>query len=61
MGKKRNAYKVLVRKLEGNRQLGRPRRTWQNDIKMNLRETGWVGMDWIRTTRDRGQRQTLVN
>jgi hypothetical protein len=47
MGKKRNTYKILVGKPEGKRPLGRPRRRWVNDIKMDLRETGWDGMDWI--------------
>jgi hypothetical protein len=43
---KRNAYTVLVGKPEGKRPLGRSTRRWEN-IKMDLRETGWSGMDWI--------------
>jgi hypothetical protein len=46
-GEKRNAYSILVRKSEGKRPLGRPRRRWENNIRMDLREIGWGGMDWI--------------
>jgi hypothetical protein len=45
--KKRNAYRVLVGKPEGKRQLGRPRPTWVDNIKMDLGEIGWDGVDWI--------------
>jgi hypothetical protein len=45
MGEKRNAYKILVGKPEGKRPLGRPRRRWVYNIKMDLREIGWVGRD----------------
>jgi hypothetical protein len=44
MGTKMNAYRVLVGKQEGKSPLGRPRRRWVNNIKMNLRETGWGGV-----------------
>jgi hypothetical protein len=47
MGEKRNAYRVLVGKPEGKRPLGRPRRRWVENIKMDLREIGWDGVDWI--------------
>jgi hypothetical protein len=47
MWEKRNAYRVLVGKLEGKRPLERPRRRWVNNIKMDLREIGWDGMDWM--------------
>jgi hypothetical protein len=45
MGEKRNVYRILVGKPEGNRPLGRPRRMWVNNIKMDLREIGWDDMD----------------
>jgi hypothetical protein len=47
MGAKRNTYNILVRKPEGRKLLGRPRRRWVGNIKMDLRETEWGGMDWI--------------
>jgi hypothetical protein len=45
MGEKRNAYRILVGKPERKKPLGIPRRRWVNNIKMDLRETGWNGMD----------------
>jgi hypothetical protein len=50
MGEKRNAYRILVGKPIGNRPLGRPRRRWVNNMKMDLRETGWDGVEliWLR-------------
>jgi hypothetical protein len=45
---KRNAYKILVRKSEGKRPLGRPRRRWVDITKMDLREIGWDGLIWLR-------------
>jgi hypothetical protein len=45
MGEKRNAYRILVGKPEGNRPLGRPRRRWVDNIKMDLREIGCI---WLR-------------
>jgi hypothetical protein len=47
MGEKRNAYRISMGKLEGNRPVGRPRRRWVDSIKTYLREIGWDGMDWI--------------
>jgi hypothetical protein len=61
MGEKRNACRILVGKPEGKRQLGRPRRRWVNNIKINLREIGWEGMDWIDLAKDRDQWRSLVN
>jgi hypothetical protein len=46
MLKKRNAYRLLVGKPEGRRPLGRPRRKWLNNIKMDLIEVGWDDVDW---------------
>jgi hypothetical protein len=48
-----NAYRILVGKPEGKRPLGRPRRRWVDNIKMDLREIGWDGMDWIDLAQDR--------
>jgi hypothetical protein len=53
LGKKRNAYSVLIEKPERRRQLRRPRRRWENDIEMDLREIGWGGMDWINLSQGR--------
>jgi hypothetical protein len=47
MGEKRNAYRILVGKPVGQGPLGRPRRRWTDNIKMDLREIGWDGMNWI--------------
>jgi hypothetical protein len=47
MGESRGAYRVLVGKPEGRKPLGRPRYIWEDNIKMDLREVGWRGMDWI--------------
>jgi hypothetical protein len=50
MGEKRNAYRILVGKPEGNRPLGRPGRKWEDNIKMDFREIGWgwTGLIWLR-------------
>jgi hypothetical protein len=61
MGEKRNAYRILVGQPEGKRPLGRPRRRWVNNIKMDLRETGWDGMDWIDLAQDMDQWRALMN
>ena len=52
MGESRDAYRVLVGKPEGRRPLGRPRHRWEDHIKMDLREVGWGGMDWIGLAKD---------
>jgi hypothetical protein len=53
MGEKRNSCRILVGKPDGKRPLGRPRRRWVNNIKMDLREIDWDGMDWIHLTQVR--------
>jgi hypothetical protein len=58
---KRNAYRILVRKPEGRRPLRRPRHKWVDNIKIDLRETQWDGMDWIDLAQDRDQCRALVN
>jgi hypothetical protein len=60
-GDKRNAYRSLVGKPEGKRPLGRPRRKWEDNIKMDLRVIGWGGMDWIDLAQDRDQWRALAN
>jgi hypothetical protein len=50
-----------VGKPEGNSLLGRPRCTWEDNIRINLREIGWGGMDWIDLAQERDQRRALVN
>jgi PAS domain-containing protein len=56
-----NAYRTSVRKPEGKRPLGRPRCRWVDNIKMDIREIGWDGVDWIELAQDRGQWRALVN
>jgi hypothetical protein len=46
-GEKRNAYRIAVGMPEGKKSVGRPRHRWVDNIKMDLREVGWGGMDWI--------------
>jgi hypothetical protein len=54
-GDKWNAYRILLGKPQGNRPLGRPRNRWVDNIKTDLRETRWDGMDWINLAQDREQ------
>jgi hypothetical protein len=61
MGEKINAYMLLVGKPEGKRPLGRPRRRWVDNIKMDLLEIGWGGVDWTGLAQDRDKWRALVN
>jgi hypothetical protein len=61
MEEKRNEYRILMGKQEGKRPLGRPRRRWEANINMDLREIGWGGMDSIDLAQDRDQWRALVN
>jgi hypothetical protein len=58
---KRNACWILIGKPEGKRPLGRPRRRWVDNIKMDLREIEWDGVDWIELAQDSYQWRALVN
>jgi len=60
MGERRGVHRVLVGKPEGKRQLGRPRRRWEDNIKMNLQEVGGGG-DWMELAQDRDRWRALVN
>ena len=61
MGKERGAYRVLVGKPEGKRPLGRPRRRWVGDNRMDIREVGCGYVDWIGLAQDRDRWRTLVS
>jgi hypothetical protein len=60
-GEKRNAYRLLVGKPEGQRPLGRPRRRWADNIRMDLGEVGWGDVDWSDLAQDRNSWRALVN
>jgi hypothetical protein len=61
MGEKRNAYWLLVGKPEGKRPLGRPRRRWIDNVKVDLGEVGRGSVDWIGLVQDRNRWRALVN
>jgi hypothetical protein len=61
MGDKRNAYTIFVGKREGKRPLGRPKRTWEDNIKLDLRYLEWCGMGWIDLAQDRDNWRALVS
>ena len=60
-GEMRGIYRVLMGKLEGKRPLGRPRRRWEDNIKMDIKEVGFRFMDWIELCHDRDSCRALVN
>jgi hypothetical protein len=61
MAAKRNAYRILVGKLEGRKSLGRPRCRWMDNIRIDLRETGCDGLHWVDLAQNRDQWRALVN
>jgi hypothetical protein len=61
MGEVRGTYRILVGRPEGRRPLERPRHRWEDNIKMDLQEVGWEGVDWIDMAQDRDRWQALVN
>jgi hypothetical protein len=60
-GEVRGAYNILVGRSEGRRPLGRPRRRWEDNIKMDIRQIGSGDVDWIHLAQDRDRRRALVN
>jgi hypothetical protein len=61
MGEGSNVYRVLVGKPEGKRPLGRPRRRWEDGLKMDLRDIGLGGVEWIHLARDTDYWRAVVN
>jgi len=61
MGEESGVYRVLVRKLEGKRPMGRPRRKWVDNVRMDLQEAGCGYVDWIGLAQDRDRWRTLVS
>jgi hypothetical protein len=61
IGERRNMYRVLVGKTEEKRPLERPRRRWEDGIKMNLGETDWGGVEWVHLAHDRDHWRAFVN
>jgi hypothetical protein len=61
MGERRVIYKILVWEPEGKRPLGRPRRRWGDNIKMDIQDLECGGMDWIQLARDKNRCWTIVN
>ena len=61
MGERRVVYRALLGKLEGRKPLGRPRRRWEDNIKIDIQEVGCVDMDWIELVQDRDRWRALVN
>jgi hypothetical protein len=61
MGEERKVYKILVGRPEGKRPLRRPRCRWENEIRMDFRETGWEGVEWIQLALDGDRWWSLVD
>ena len=61
MGEKRGVYRILVGRPEGKGQLGRSRRRWEDNIKIDLKQVGWRGINWIVKAQDRDRWWALVN
>jgi hypothetical protein len=61
MGERRGAYWILVGRPEGRRPLGRPKRRWEDNIKMDLQEVGWNGVAWFDMTQDRDRWRAVVS
>jgi hypothetical protein len=61
MGEETNVYRILMGKPEGKRPLGRPRRRWEDGIRMELREIGWGSVEWIQLAQDRDRWRALVH
>jgi hypothetical protein len=61
MGRRRGVSRVLVGKPEGKRPVGRPRRRWEDNIRMDLQEVGCGSMDWIGLAQDRDRWRAIVN
>jgi hypothetical protein len=56
-----HAYNILIGKPEGKRPLGRPMRRWEDNIRMDLRDIGWKGVEWIHLAQDMDRWRALVN
>jgi hypothetical protein len=61
MGEERGAYRILLGRPEGRQPLGRPRRRWEDKIKMDVQKVGWGGMNWIELAQDRDRWRAVVN
>jgi hypothetical protein len=61
IGEERNVYRVLMGKPEGKRSVGRPRRRWEDGIRVDLREIGWGSVDWIQLAQVRDRWRAVVS
>jgi hypothetical protein len=60
-GERRTVYKILFRNSEVRNPFGRPKRRWEDSIRMDLREIWWKGVDWMHLVQDRDKGRTVVN